>query len=177
MKVMRRWRRGGFGWLLAAAGPRAPNNGSSGILLGVPPSRFQSPLLLCCMIICKWTCEAETRGGCRSHRCYRQRHSKAVPEPRAPGRNSSCCDSRLTSGRKRPTTVGFFFALGHSTVVVIVCRAWCRSRDHVLAPAICAIPVSLSTLPLVTRCALLALPNHGIREAVRPPQRCRSTLS
>ncbi|CAE7428953.1 hoxN [Symbiodinium natans] len=28
---------------------------------------------------------------------------------------------RLTTERKRPITVGFFFALGHSTVVVIVC--------------------------------------------------------
>ncbi|CAE7428988.1 hoxN [Symbiodinium natans] len=53
---------------------------------------------------------------------------------------------RLTSGRKRPTTVGFFFALGHSTVVVIVC-------------------------------ALLALPNHGIREAVRSLESKGGTLS
>ncbi|CAE7491155.1 hoxN [Symbiodinium pilosum] len=28
---------------------------------------------------------------------------------------------RLTTNKKRPATVGFFFALGHSTVVVVVC--------------------------------------------------------
>ena len=69
-----------------------------------------------------WQTQAQTRRGCGSHRCNRQRHAKAGNAVFGSMRLTPSC--RLTTGRKRPATVGFFFALGHSTVVVVVCRAY-----------------------------------------------------
>ena len=89
VKVMRRCR-GGFGRLLAAAGSRAPNNGSSGILLGVPPSNSQSPLFLRCVIMIllarlRHAVDADHIAAI-DNVTRRLRHSQAW----APGRNSSC---------------------------------------------------------------------------------------